>query len=430
MLQKSVCVVVLGDIGRSPRMQYHSRSFAEEGHKVDIVGYQGATPIESLTTQPLVSFHYLNPFPNIPCPRFLNYILKTIWQTINLLFVLLIIRKANLLIVQNPPAVPTLMVCYLYKLITRAQLAIDWHNYAHTIMALNVGQKNPLVKLTKWMEKFFGQKADYNLCVTKEMKRDLKTAWNIDATTLYDRPPEIFDSITLEQKHEVLNCLGLKYKELLSEEDTGTAFTKLSELGEVELRKKRPGLLVSSTSWTEDEDFSVLLSALQNYEESCVNGNQLNLPKLICLITGKGPLKDFYCKKIEDLRLKNITILTPWLESKDYPLILAAADLGVCLHTSSSGLDLPMKVVDMFGCGLPVCAYNFKCLGELVQHDVNSFVFNNSDELSKQLSSWFKDFPENQEIEEKRAGFKKELENFQQLRWRENWTKIASPVFN
>jgi len=37
----SVQVLVLGDIGRSPRMQYHAMSIARHGGRVDVVGYSG-----------------------------------------------------------------------------------------------------------------------------------------------------------------------------------------------------------------------------------------------------------------------------------------------------------------------------------------------------------------------------------------------------
>ena len=78
------------------------------------------------------------------------------------------------------------------------------------------------------------------------------------------------------------------------------------------------------------------------------------------MITGKGPLKSFYEEKISKMSLERTRVITAWFETSDYPLLLGSADLGISLHTSTSGMDLPMKVVDMFGCGLPVCAAAFE----------------------------------------------------------------------
>lgn len=38
---KHVFIVVLGDIGRSPRMNYHCLSLVKLGYKVSIIGYKG-----------------------------------------------------------------------------------------------------------------------------------------------------------------------------------------------------------------------------------------------------------------------------------------------------------------------------------------------------------------------------------------------------
>lgn len=77
-------------------------------------------------------------------------------------------------------------------------------------------------------------------------------------------------------------------------------------------------------------------------------------------------MKQHYVDLIASKKWQHIKVMTPWLEAHDYPTMVASADLGVCLHTSSSGLDLPMKVVDMFGAGLPVCAIDFKWYVSLV----------------------------------------------------------------
>jgi len=74
----------------------------------------------------------------------------------------------------------------------------------------------------------------------------------------------MFQPMGLKEKHEFLLKLGKSFPEFSSptKPEICTIMTELSEDGQVHLREGGPGFLVSSTSWTEDEDFSILLSAL------------------------------------------------------------------------------------------------------------------------------------------------------------------------
>jgi len=89
--------------------------------------------------------------------------------------------------------------------------------------------------------------------------------------------------------------------------------------------------------------------------------------------------------RIETLEFQYVTIESVWLESEDYPKMVGCADLGVSLHTSTSGVDLPMKVVDLFGAGVPVAAFEYLAISELVKDGVNGIVFKTGEELGDVL---------------------------------------------
>ncbi|XP_042554337.1 chitobiosyldiphosphodolichol beta-mannosyltransferase isoform X1 [Dipodomys spectabilis] len=428
---RHVLVVVLGDVGRSPRMQYHALSLAGCGFSVTLLGFCDSKPRDELLQNDRIHIVKLTELQHLAVgPRIVQYGVKVVFQTVHLLWKLMWTEPAGYIFLQNPPGLPGIAVCWFVCCLCRSKLVTDWHNYGYSIMGLAHGPQHPLVLLAKGYERLFGRLSHLNLCVTNAMREDLAENWGIRALTVYDRPASFFKEMPLELQHELFMKLGRTHCPFQARSEPSDPATERSAFTEKDAGSglvthlpERPVLLVSSTSWTEDEDFSVLLAALEKFEQLTLGG--AGLPSLVCVITGKGPLKEYYGRLIRRKSFRHVQICTPWLEAEDYPLLLGSADLGVCLHRSSSGLDLPMKVVDMFGCCLPVCAVNFKCLHELVRHGENGLVFEDAEELAAQLQRLFSKFPDpTGELQQ----FRENLRSAEQLRWDESWRRTVLPL--
>lgn len=481
-MRKKAVVVVLGDIGRSPRMCYHAYSLATQlNYDVTMVGYLDSTPHHMLTSN-----KHIRIVPTAPpyeigsLPEVMQMAFKLIWTTICLFFTLLFRTpwSVELFLMQNPPAIPTMPVCWLMAKLKGSKFVIDWHNYMFSVLRDKYGLtfspheepqeikeiKDPMKELNRrrreekyapptsrkkkppmekkeekstrqqyveWvygMEKSFGQMAHAGLCVTKAMRQDLATNWGINAAVFYDRPPSwTFGNATIEEKHDLFMRLGSEYPVFHAmPESNENRFTRRDPSGKVSWLPDRPMIVMSSTSWTPDEDFSILLEAVQKYNDVArliwSDTFEKRLPSILLVITGRGPMKEFYLEKIARLNMSKVEVITPWLEAADYPRLLAAANLGVSLHTSTSGLDLPMKVVDMFGSGLPALAKKFSCIAELVVEGQNGHLFDTSNELADHLIRLGTGFPFHcKDLDTLKATL---VENRLES-WEENWATNA-----
>lgn len=291
-------------------------------------------------------------------------------------------------------------------LLRNTRLIIDWHNFGYSILALKLGNTHPVVNISKVYEHFCATSAVAHFTVTNAMAKVLKNSFGVNALPLHDRPPKHFQPLSPEQRSDFL--------------------ARLPETAKCakELHAGARKLIVSATSWTSDEDFSLLLDALVTYSSNVAMRS--DLPKILAIITGKGPQKEHYLTKIQQLnkagKLSNIDITTAWLSMEDYASLLGAADLGISLHTSSSGVDLPMKVVDMFGTGLPVLGWSrFEAWPELVTEDVNGKGFGSATELSDLLSDVLGN---NETLDRLRKGALLECGR----RWDEEWDPVAGKL--
>ncbi|HEY8926834.1 MAG TPA: glycosyltransferase [Polyangia bacterium] len=407
---RRVAVVVLGDLGRSPRMQYHALALAREGASVDLIGYRGHPPDRAVSDHPRIRVHLL-PEPwrhRAPRRMFALAALGDLAaQAAQVTRILLAARPPfDVLLVQNPPAFPTLAVARLVARARRCGLVVDWHNFGADLLALRMGAGAPVVRLARAIERALGRGGAFHLCVSDAMAARLAESWGVaGARVLRDRPAKTVAPLPLAARQQLFDRYGLPLQAGAPD---------------------RPALIVTSSSWTADEDFGVLLEAMRALDVAPPLAGGPS-PRLLFVMTGAGAERTAWERRIAALGLARVQVRTVWLDAEDYPRLLAAADLGVCLHRSASGVDLPMKIADMFGAGLPVCALDYgPVLRELVSVGANGRLFSTGTELAAQITQLLDGFPgPAPALEALRRG----VARLATESWGDGWRREALPLF-
>lgn len=188
--KKSSIVLVLGDFGRSPRMMYHAQSLVDHGWDTYVVAYGDTAPIASLTAagagaaaahpgrpaavKPSTGsaaepgnggddpkavkgrchFHYLSPLTallSLPLPWAARAAIRLVHQCFAVLYIIWVQIPCHTeyIIVQTPPAIPTLMLVQIAAMVSGSKVVVDWHNTGWSVLAQRLGSFKGLMWLAK-----------------------------------------------------------------------------------------------------------------------------------------------------------------------------------------------------------------------------------------------------------------------------------------
>ncbi len=393
-------------------MQSHALGLAASG-EVTLVGLEGAPVQAAVTAEPRVHSVRLPDrlFARRAAGGPFRYVSQSAVragvQALRLAVVLMRGPKPNLVLVQNPPGVPALAVAWLSARLRRARLVIDWHNPSHRQLAVRLGEEHRAVRAVRRSERRWARRADAHLAVSHAMAAWLRQECGVAATVFHDRPPAFF------RKPDLASATA--------------AWQRLAR--ELSLGDRRMPLIVCSTSWNPAEDFDLLLEALERTERRLVQARGPGVagqPDLVVLMTGRGPLRGEFEARVRRRALARVTVRTLWLEPAEYPVVVGIADAGICLHQSSSGLDLPIRLAEFRGAGVPLCVYDYApVVSEVLTAGHEGVTFREPGELAAVLAALatadLSAVPAFAAAREWLVGHPAE-------RWEEHWTATVMPV--
>jgi beta-1,4-mannosyltransferase len=390
-----VAVVALGDLARSPRALNHALSLAEEGHQVDLVGYLD-TPLPAIVaSSESVRVWRISGHPTRretarkSIPSLLWRGVRLAWELSNAL--LRRVPSPDVVFVQTPPGTPTLPIALVAARLRGARFVVDWHNLGWTLLGLRMGPTHALVRSVKRMELAVGRRAHAHLCVSRCMAARLEELGVRSARVLHDGAHR-------------------RFRPAQSDPDPSEG-----------------AIVVCPMGWTADDDIGLLVDALRRYDQMAHAPDGEALPALRVILSGTGPLRPNWETSLHALKLERVGVRTLFVPADAYPGLLASSHVGLSLHRSSSGVDLPMKVVEMHAVGLPVLALDYgPCLSEILRDGEDGLLFRSADDLARCLAELLAGFPDQTPLLDRLTGGAR---SYARVAWHDAWREVALPAF-
>ena len=212
-------------------------------------------------------------------------------------------------------------------------------------------------------------------------------------------------------------------------------------------------IVIMSCSWSNDDDIDFFYKMLEILYTS--EANERVHKKCHFIVTGTGPRHSYFLEKINNSSIPALKrqehhhsaqhasafYISEGLSSiyfNTYDTYMEAINrchIGISVHRSSSMLDLPMKIIEYFTCGIPTLALYYPGIEEALRDDKQSSMqfgwsAKNPAEMAAQIRRSIQSY-----VCSNDAHYSKVVENVRNAYsnkancWEERWNSTIAPLF-
>lgn len=333
-------------------MLNHARALRERGWRVGLAGY-GDSPLPSdLADDEEIQVQIMDAGSWGKC--------GVVWMLVKEIRR----RKWTAVLVQNPPGFPVLLVLWLMAR-RDTRRVLDWHNFGSSLLKLRQTPRRHAALFYDWCEQCLAGFAHDHWAVSRALAEALPEK---GAVVVRDHPSHVFGQAASRRR------------EFPGEPDRLAWWRRT--LPEVP-PPAADRWVVAPSSWGPDEDTDAILRVAAQLNRA---DQWEGTASLVVIATGRGPAQPEFGRRALKIPAGPVRVCTVWLPPTEYAVLLGYADAGLCLHRSSSGLDLPMKLADFRGAGCKALVFDYgPVLDEVFQPDADGWKFSDDEGLAAGL---------------------------------------------